>query len=88
MFTGVYDLPWWGYVVYTLVMTHVTIAGVTIYLHRHQAHRALDLLFHRAGDLPAGLWRALGNQPFRGRARGARYRRDPARACDNLIHHT
>jgi stearoyl-CoA desaturase (Delta-9 desaturase) len=43
MFTGVYDLPWWGYVIYTLVMTHITIAGVTIYLHRHQAHRALDL---------------------------------------------
>ena len=43
MFTGVYDLPWWGYVVYTLVVTHITIAAVTIYLHRHQAHRALDL---------------------------------------------
>jgi stearoyl-CoA desaturase (delta-9 desaturase) len=43
MFTGVYDLPWWGYVVYALVMTHITIAGVTIYLHRHQAHRALEL---------------------------------------------
>ena len=43
MFSGIYDLPWWGYVIYTLVMTHVTIAGVTIYLHRHQAHRALDL---------------------------------------------
>ena len=43
MLTGVYDLPWWGYVVYTLVVTHITIAGVTIYLHRHQAHRALDL---------------------------------------------
>ena len=42
MFTGVYDLPWWGYVVYALVMTHITIAAVTIYLHRHQAHRALD----------------------------------------------
>ncbi|MGB5261855.1 MAG: fatty acid desaturase [Gammaproteobacteria bacterium] len=26
-----------------LVLTHVTIASVTIYLHRHQAHRALDL---------------------------------------------
>ena len=26
-----------------LVMTHMTIASVTIYLHRHQAHRALDL---------------------------------------------
>jgi stearoyl-CoA desaturase (Delta-9 desaturase) len=24
-------------------LTHVTIAGVTIFLHRHQAHRALDL---------------------------------------------
>ncbi len=43
MFTGVLDLPWWGYVVYTLVVTHITIAGVTIFLHRHQAHRALDL---------------------------------------------
>lgn len=41
--SGLIDLPWWGYVVYTLAMTHVTIAGVTIFLHRHQAHRALDL---------------------------------------------
>jgi len=40
---GVFDLPWWGYVVYALVVTHITIAGVTIFLHRHQAHRALDL---------------------------------------------
>jgi stearoyl-CoA desaturase (Delta-9 desaturase) len=43
MYTGVLDLPWWGYVVYTLILTHITIAGVTIYLHRHSAHRALDL---------------------------------------------
>ena len=41
--TGVFDLPWWGYVLYALATTHVTIAAVTIYLHRHQAHRALDL---------------------------------------------
>jgi len=40
---GIFDLPWWGYVVYALVVTHITIAGVTIFLHRHQAHRALDL---------------------------------------------
>jgi stearoyl-CoA desaturase (delta-9 desaturase) len=33
----------WQIVVYTLVVTHITIAGVTIYLHRCQAHRALDL---------------------------------------------
>ena len=40
---GAIDLPWWGYIVVALVFTHITIASVTIYLHRHQAHRALDL---------------------------------------------
>jgi stearoyl-CoA desaturase (delta-9 desaturase) len=30
-------------VLVTLALTHITIAGVTIYLHRHSAHRALDL---------------------------------------------
>ena len=43
MFSGLLDLPWWGYVLATLGMTHVTIVSITIYLHRHQAHRALDL---------------------------------------------
>ncbi len=43
MFSGIFNLPWWGYVVVTLVFTHITIAAVTIYLHRHSAHRALDL---------------------------------------------
>jgi stearoyl-CoA desaturase (Delta-9 desaturase) len=33
----------WEIVVFTLVVTHITIASVTIYLHRCQAHRALDL---------------------------------------------
>lgn len=40
---GIFDLPWWGYVLVTLCLTHVSIAAVTIFLHRHQAHRALDL---------------------------------------------
>jgi stearoyl-CoA desaturase (delta-9 desaturase) len=40
---GLIDLPWWGYVVLTLILTHVTIAAVTIFLHRCQAHRAVDL---------------------------------------------
>ena len=43
MYNGLFDLPWWGYVVVALVLTHITIAAVTIFLHRHQAHRALDL---------------------------------------------
>src|ERR1700675_4838547 len=40
---GLVQLPWWGYVLVALGLTHVTIAAVTIYLHRCQAHRALDL---------------------------------------------
>src|SRR6476660_5132291 len=40
---GFFDLPWWGYVAAALGLTHVTIAAVTIYLHRCQAHRSLEL---------------------------------------------
>ncbi|KAF0811247.1 hypothetical protein IGB42_04288 [Andreprevotia sp. IGB-42] len=49
---GLVDLPWWGYIVVALVFTHITIAAVTIYLHRHQAHRALDL-----GPIPSHFFR-------------------------------
>ena len=47
---GFVPLPWWGYVFVTLALTHVTIAGVTIYLHRHQAHRG----FHREDSCTMG----------------------------------
>jgi len=43
LFSGLFDLPWWGFVLVALALTHVTIASVTIFLHRCQAHRALDL---------------------------------------------
>jgi stearoyl-CoA desaturase (Delta-9 desaturase) len=43
MLYGLLDLPLWGVVVATLLMTHITIIAVTVYLHRAQAHRALDL---------------------------------------------
>lgn len=43
MWQGVFDLTIWGHVLAALALTHVTIASVTIYLHRHQAHRSLDL---------------------------------------------
>ncbi|PZP31249.1 MAG: acyl-CoA desaturase [Roseateles depolymerans] len=42
----------WQLVVYTLVVTHITIAAVTIFLHRAQAHRALDL-----GPIPSHFFR-------------------------------
>jgi len=43
MLEGLITLPWWGYIIVALIFTHITIAAVTIYLHRHQAHRALDI---------------------------------------------
>ena len=43
LFAGWFDLPWWGYVLVALGLTHLTIVAVTVYLHRHQTHRALDL---------------------------------------------
>lgn len=43
MFNGLLSLPWWGYLLIMLVFTHVTIIAVTIYLHRNQAHHAINL---------------------------------------------
>jgi stearoyl-CoA desaturase (delta-9 desaturase) len=43
LFQGLLDLPVWALVCIALALTHVTIASVTIFLHRCQAHRALDL---------------------------------------------
>ncbi|MHC8943273.1 DesA family fatty acid desaturase [Advenella incenata] len=40
---GFLQLGWWQVILVTLVLTHITIAAVTIYLHRSQAHRGLDL---------------------------------------------
>jgi stearoyl-CoA desaturase (delta-9 desaturase) len=37
------EATWWQIVLFTLVTTHITIASVTIFLHRAQAHRALEL---------------------------------------------
>jgi len=55
---GVLDAAWWQVVLYTLAFTHITIASVTIFLHRSQAHRALDL--HPAAMHFFRLWLWLG----------------------------
>jgi stearoyl-CoA desaturase (delta-9 desaturase) len=49
---GLLQATWWQIVLYTLVTTHITIAAVTIFLHRCQAHRALDL-----GPVPSHFFR-------------------------------
>lgn len=38
-----WNLQWWQYVLITLALTHISIAAITIFLHRSQAHRAVDL---------------------------------------------
>jgi stearoyl-CoA desaturase (delta-9 desaturase) len=43
LFSGLFTLTWWQAVAVALVLTHVTIVCVTVYLHRSQTHRALDL---------------------------------------------
>ncbi|HWT70699.1 MAG TPA: fatty acid desaturase [Oxalicibacterium sp.] len=40
---GLTSASGWELFIYTAVMTHITIAAVTIFLHRSQAHRGLDL---------------------------------------------
>ncbi len=57
---GIVDLPWWGYVLVGLALTHITIASVTIYLHRAQAHRALDLHPAAAHFFRFWLWLTTG----------------------------
>jgi stearoyl-CoA desaturase (delta-9 desaturase) len=52
--TGLVDLPWWGYVLYTLIATHLTIIGVTLFLHRSICHRALQM--HALITHPLRLW--------------------------------
>lgn len=41
--SGILELPWWGYMLVALGLTHITIIGLTVFLHRHQTHHALDL---------------------------------------------
>jgi|GEM_PF-3238 len=57
---GLIELPWWGYVLVVLGLTHVTIASLTIFLHRHQAHRALDLHPLASHFFRAWLWLTTG----------------------------
>jgi len=60
LFKGVLDLPWWGDVAAVLALTHVTIVAVTLFLHRCQAHRALELHPAASHFLRFWLWLTTG----------------------------
>lgn len=59
---GVLAWSWWQIVLYTLATTHITIAAVTIFLHRSQAHRALDLHAIPSHFFRFWLWVGTGMQ--------------------------
>jgi stearoyl-CoA desaturase (delta-9 desaturase) len=57
---GVFDLPWWGYVLVALGFTHITICAVTLFLHRAQAHRAMELHAIPSHFFRLWLWMTTG----------------------------
>jgi stearoyl-CoA desaturase (delta-9 desaturase) len=59
---GLLNLAWWQVVLATLILTHITIAAVTIFLHRSQAHRALDLHPIPSHFFRLWLWLTTGMQ--------------------------
>jgi len=76
MLYGLLNLSFWGYVFAMLLLTHITIVSVTIYLHRHQAHRALDLHSAPAHFFRFWLWLTTG---MRTKAWAAIHRKHHAR---------
>jgi stearoyl-CoA desaturase (delta-9 desaturase) len=59
---GLLQLNWWQLLIALVIMTQITIAAVTIYLHRSQAHRALDLHPAVSHFFRAWLWLTTGMQ--------------------------
>lgn len=57
---GLLAFSWWEIILYALVTTHITIVSVTVYLHRHQAHRAMDLHAIPAHFFRFWLWLGTG----------------------------
>jgi len=60
LLNGLLDISWWQLVLVGLGLTHLTIASVTIFLHRAQAHRALDLHPAIAHAFRFWLWLTTG----------------------------
>jgi stearoyl-CoA desaturase (delta-9 desaturase) len=60
MSEGLLNLSLWGHIAATLALTHLTIASVTLFLHRCQAHNALTLHPAVSHFFRAWLWLTTG----------------------------
>ena len=43
LINGIVEFTWIGYVIYTLIVTHITIVAITLYLHRGVCHSAIEI---------------------------------------------
>jgi stearoyl-CoA desaturase (Delta-9 desaturase) len=57
---GLVQASWWQLVLVALGLTHITIISVTVYLHRCQAHRSIDLHAVPSHFFRLWLWMATG----------------------------
>ena len=53
-------LPWWGNILAAFLLTHLSIISVTLYLHRHKAHRAISIHPALSHLFRAWLWLTTG----------------------------
>jgi len=60
MLYGILNLPWWGDVLVSLIISHLTVVSVTVFLHRAQAHRAIELKPWLAHFFRLWLWLTTG----------------------------
>ncbi|HMB72103.1 MAG TPA: fatty acid desaturase [Gammaproteobacteria bacterium] len=57
---GLLDLAWWQYVLVALAWMHITLMGITLWFHRDQAHRSIDLHPALAHFFRFWLWLSTG----------------------------
>ena len=57
---GMLAATWWQVLLFTAVVTHITIVSVTIFLHRAQSHRALELHAIPSHFFRGWLWLTTG----------------------------
>jgi stearoyl-CoA desaturase (delta-9 desaturase) len=57
---GLSGWSWIGVLTFVLIVTHVTIVGVTVFLHRCQSHRALKLNFFVSHFFRFWMWLTTG----------------------------
>ena len=53
---GIFQWSIWGYIFFILLTTHISIISVTIYLHRCQAHRSVELNKYLAHFFRFWIW--------------------------------